>query len=64
MEASEPVEQYISEIDPDILNKVDSQNRSSFIEQNSSSRYHLNLKQQMLAEADLGLLQHPRWSAL
>ena len=32
MEASEPVVQYNSEIDPDIFDEVDIQNRSSFIE--------------------------------
>ena len=36
MEVSEPVEQYITEIDPDIFENVDVQKRSSFVEHNSS----------------------------
>ena len=34
MEASEPVVQYNSEIEPDVFDEVDVQNRSSFIEHN------------------------------
>ena len=37
MEASEPAEQYMSQIDPDIFSNVDVHNRRSFIEHNSSS---------------------------
>ena len=37
MQASEPAEQYISEIDPGIFSNVDIHSRRSFIEHNSSS---------------------------
>ena len=50
MEASGPVKQNISEIGLDISNDMNVQNRSSFKEQNKSSRYNLNLKQQVLAQ--------------
>ena len=50
MKAIETVEQYISEIDPDIFNDVDVQKRSSFIERSSSSLVSLEPEQPLGSE--------------
>ena len=50
MKASETIEQYISEIDPDIFNDVDVQKRSSFIERSSSSLVSLQPEQPLGSE--------------
>ena len=63
MEASEPVKQYISEIDPDIFNDMDVQNRSSFIKNNSSSPVTLEPKTENVSIADMPSLFFKHWAA-
>ena len=50
MEASEPAEQYMSQIDPDIFSNVDFITGGHLLNTIAPPRYHLDLKQQMLTE--------------